>query len=327
MAYNKFNTLHWHIVDGQSFPYQSAVYPYLSQYGAYKPDLVYTIGDIKTIISYANDRGVRVLPEFDMPAHATSWGFYYEYLTINCFQRSNIFDFGDLWGDDPMDPTNPAVYTFVQNFLMEVSTVFPDNWLHLGGDEVFLQCWNTTAINQYMAQNGITSYNQLEALFIQKINTFVKNSFSRNLIYWQEVFQNASPFIGTAVDVWKDATTLSNVIAQKIYAIQSFGWYLDHLNDNWVTFYQEDPIPANTPVNLVQYVIGGETSMWGETVDETNLHQKVWPRASSVAERLWSPKNITDPNAALPRLAVHRCRMVSRGIPAAPFQPGPGCYQ
>jgi len=326
MSYHKMNVLHWHIVDGQSFPYQSQVYPQLSAFGAYKPDLIYTINQIRNIISFANDHGVRVLPEFDMPAHATSWGFAYEYMIVNCYKRSGPFDFNDGWGDCPMDPTNPEVYTFVQNFLKEVTSVFPDNWLHLGGDEVPYQCWNTTAINQYMAQNGIKTYQALEALFISKVNAYIKANFNKNLIYWQEVFQSTSPFIGTAVDVWKDAPTLSNVISKDINAIQSFGWYLDHLQQAWSDYYIEDPIPPNTPVDLQKYVLGGEASMWGETADSTNIHQKVWPRASAVAERLWSPASVKNVNDAIPRLAIHRCRLVNRGIPAEPFQPGPGCY-
>jgi hexosaminidase len=326
MAYSKLNTLHWHIVDGQSFPYQSAVYPMLSLSGAYRQNQVYSIADIKKIISFANDNGIRVLPEFDMPAHASSWGFGYDFMTIKCFGRANDFDFNDGWGDSPMDPTNPAVYTFLENFLTEASTIFPDNWLHLGGDEVNYQCWNTTAINQYMAQNGIKTYQDLETMFIAKVNTFIKGSLNKNLIYWQEVFQHTSPFIGSAVDVWIDANTLSSVIAKQIQAIQSFGWYLDHLNDNWATFYKQEPIPPNTPPALEKYVIGGEASMWGETVDSTNIHQKVWPRACSAAERLWSAKTVNDTSAAIPRLSIHRCRYVQRGIPAQPFQPGPGCY-
>jgi len=327
MSYSKMNVLHWHIVDGQSFAYQSDVYPNLSQYGAYRPDQTYSISSIKSIIAFANDHGVRVLPEFDMPSHATSWGWGYPFMTAPCYDRQNPYDFNDLWGDNPMDPTNPDVYTFIQNFLMEVATVFPDNWLHLGGDEVSFHCWNIPRINNWMAQNGIKTYNDLEVYFIQKVNSFVKANLNRNLIYWQEVFQNASPFIGTAVDIWKDANTLSAVINQKINAIQSYGWYLDHFDDSWQTFYQMEPIPPNTTVSLQQYVIGGETSMWGEVVDETNLHSQIWPRAAAIAERLWSPKTVTDLNLAIPRLAIHRCRYVLRGIPAGPFQPGPGCYQ
>jgi hexosaminidase len=140
MSYSKLNTLHWHIVDGQSFPLESAVYPLLSLQGAYHPNQVFTQEDVVKIVSYANDHGVRVVPEFDMPAHSSSWGFGYDFMTIKCYSRRDDYDFNDGWGNNPMDPINPAVYVFIQNFLSEVATIFPDQWLHLGGDEINYNC-------------------------------------------------------------------------------------------------------------------------------------------------------------------------------------------
>jgi len=166
----------------------------------------------------------------------------------------------------------------------------------------------------------------LKSKFIMQINTFIKAKLNRNLVYWQEVYQETTPFIGTAVDIWKDAATLSQVIKQGIAAIQSFGWYLDHLDDDWDTYYKQEPVPAGTSPAQAKLILGGEGSMWAETVDSTNIHQKVWPRAAAVAERLWSPATVRDVTAAIPRLSHHRCRYVQRGIPAQPFQPGPGCY-
>jgi len=225
-----------------------------------------------------------------------------------------------------MDPSNPMVYDFVQNFLQEVSTLFPDNWLHLGGDEINYNCWNTTAINAFMKEHNIKTAKDLEAYFITVINNFVKKNLNKQMAYWQEVFESTSPFIGNAVDIWLNANALATVISQGKYAIQSFGWYLDHLDSDWYDFYKQDPVPPNAPADQIKFILGGEASMWAETVDVTNLHQKVWPRASSVAERLWSPKSVTDQVSAIHRLSQQRCRLVTRGIPASPFQPGPGCY-
>jgi len=261
-----------------------------------------------------------------MSAHATSWGFGYDFMTIKCYSRRDMYDFNDGWGDDPMDPTNPKVYQFIQDFLTEAATVFPDDWLHLGGDEINYQCWNTTIINQYMKDHGIKTYNELEAYFIKQINTFIKSKLNKNLVYWQEVFQNTNPFIGAAVDIWINASPLLPALRQGIKAIQSFGWYLDHLDDNWSTYYNQEPIPSGVTPEQAKLVLGGEGSMWGETVDDTNFHQRVWTRASAIAERLWSPQSVRNQTSAIPRLAQHRCRYVKRGIPAEPFQPGPGCY-
>uniref|UniRef100_A0A6B2L2T5 Beta-hexosaminidase n=1 Tax=Arcella intermedia TaxID=1963864 RepID=A0A6B2L2T5_9EUKA len=325
-SYSKINTLHWHVIDGQSFPLESKVYPLLNLEGAYRLDQTYSQEDVAKIVSYANDHGVRVVPEFDMPAHATSWGFGYDFMTVKCYQRANDYDFNDGWGDDPMDPTNPEVYQFIQNFLTEMASLFPDNWFHLGGDEVNQQCWNTTAINQYMKDHNIASYDELETLFIKNVNEFVRAKLNKKLAYWQEVFQHTTPFIGDAVDVWIDSNTLKSVITKGIPAIQSFGWYLDHLGDDWYQFYKQEPIPAGVTPAQAALVLGGEGSMWSETVDNTNFHQKVWTRVSAIAERLWSPKTVTDQEDAVMRLSHHRCRYNVRGIPAEPFQPGPGCY-
>eukprot|EP01127_Copromyxa_protea_P002197 TRINITY_DN1208_c0_g1_i2.p1 TRINITY_DN1208_c0_g1~~TRINITY_DN1208_c0_g1_i2.p1 ORF type:complete len:421 (-),score=32.37 TRINITY_DN1208_c0_g1_i2:389-1651(-) len=200
MSYNKLNTLHWHMVDGQSFPFESKVFPLLSEHGSYRADQVYKQSDIRAIISYANERGVRVLPEFDMPAHATSWGLGYPFMIVPCGSQSNADDFNDSWGDQPMDPTNPQVYEFIEEFIAEVSSLFPDHWLHLGGDEVPYNCWNTSSINAYMKEHNIDSYQKLETDFIIEINKRIRK-FGKHTSYWQEVFQNTSPFIGGAVDV------------------------------------------------------------------------------------------------------------------------------
>jgi len=324
MSFSKLNTLHWHIVDGQSFPFESKSFPLL-QTGAYRPNQVYTQDQIKDIISFANDHGVRILPEFDMPAHATSWGFGYPFLIVPCNPRSSIYDFNDGWGDQPMDPTNPNVYQFIAKFLSEVAALFPDNWLHLGGDEVEYSCWNTTRINKYMKENGIATFQDLETLFILEVNKRIQG-LGKQTIYWQEVFQNTNPFIGDSVDVWKDSTTLAKVIAAGKKGIQSFGWYLDNLGAGWVDFYNQDPIPPKTPPSQKALVLGGETSMWGESIDVSNIHQRIWVRAAAVAERLWSAETVTNATAALPRLLEHRCRIMRRGIPSSPFAPGPGCY-
>lgn len=122
-----------------------------------------------------------------MPAHSTSWGFGYPFLTVTCIERQDPYDFNDYWGNQPMDPTNPLVYNFLEAFLKEVTALFPDEWLHLvrvkiskitlqGGDEVPYWCWNNTSINEYMKNHGIKTYQQLETEFIIEINKRIKRA-------------------------------------------------------------------------------------------------------------------------------------------------------
>jgi hexosaminidase len=107
--------------------------------------------------------------------------------------------------------------------------------------------------------------------------------------------------------------------------ILSFGWYLDHLSSSWESMYQVEPIDKTLGPESAKRVLGGEACMWGESVDEYNIESRIWPRASAVAERLWSAKDVTSIPDAQQRLHDQRCRNLARGIRVEPFQPG-WCY-
>lgn len=108
MAYTKLNVFHWHIVDDQSFPYQSITYPELSEQGAYHPSAIYTQADVANVIEYARLRGIRVMAEFDTPGHTRSWGVSHPELLTECGGKYA----GKL---GPIDPTKEEVYTFIEN--------------------------------------------------------------------------------------------------------------------------------------------------------------------------------------------------------------------
>ncbi|KAK3610028.1 hypothetical protein CHS0354_032376 [Potamilus streckersoni] len=137
MAQNKLNVLHWHIVDDNSFPYQSEVHPKLSQKGAFHQTLVYTQNDIAEIIEYARLRGIRVIPEFDTPGHTFSWGLGHPEIKTKCYENGKLL-FGPL---GPLDPSKNTTYEFLRSLFREIFHVFPDNYTHLGGDEVHTICW------------------------------------------------------------------------------------------------------------------------------------------------------------------------------------------
>uniref|UniRef100_A0A3Q3BL16 Beta-hexosaminidase subunit alpha n=1 Tax=Kryptolebias marmoratus TaxID=37003 RepID=A0A3Q3BL16_KRYMA len=137
MAYSKFNVFHWHIVDDPSFPYQSRTFPDLSGKGAFHPMThIYRQSDVRSVISYARMRGIRVLPEFDSPGHTQSWGKGQSDLLTPCFRRgAPLGTFG------PVNPALPSTYQFMASLFKEAASVFPDSYVHLGGDEVDLSCW------------------------------------------------------------------------------------------------------------------------------------------------------------------------------------------
>ncbi|CAG0887488.1 unnamed protein product [Darwinula stevensoni] len=327
MAMNKLNVFHWHIVDDNSFPYESLRFPFLSKNGSYGPDMVYTRKDLKDILEYARRRGIRVVPEFDTPGHTQSWGRNLPGFLTPCGEEYGWSFLGDLPDYGPIDPSREENYVFLEKFFKEVFNTFPDKFLHLGGDEVDFRCWSMNRdIAEFMKQNNISSYEGLEAYYIHRLIDLLDDISSKKKTYlvWQEVFDNQVPLDpNTIVHVWKGnwESEMAQVTAAGKKALLSSCWYLNYISygTDWENYYKCDP--ENFPGTPSQkwLVLGGEVCMWAEFVDETNLHSRLWPRASAAAERLWSAKEVQDGEFLASRMNEHRCRIRRRGYPAQPI--------
>lgn len=319
LAINKFNVFHWHIVDDESFPFDSQVLPNLAKQGAYAyPSHAYLPAHVQLVIAHAAERGVRVMPEFDTPGHTLSWGDGYPYLLTPCYRNGRPDGkFG------PLNPIDPTTYAFVSKLFTEVASVFPESFLHLGGDEVPFQCWQSNPeIVAFMAAKNFTNYSDLENYYIAHIYSDVAR-LNKVPLVWEEMFTNGVKLTrNTIVDVWKNTwqVTLSAVTLAGYRAILSNPWYLNYISygKNWVNYYQVEPQKFAGTAAQHALMIGGEATMWGEFVDDTNVLARSWPRGSAVGERLWSARDVRDVSSATLRLADFTCRMILRGIPAEP---------
>ncbi|XP_050043064.1 beta-hexosaminidase subunit beta-like isoform X2 [Dermacentor andersoni] len=325
MSYNKMNVLHWHIVDDESFPYVSKAFPSMSKKGAYDPYIrVYRPADVQHVISEAAARGIRVMVEFDTPGHTRSWGAAFPDLLTTCYK--GMEPDGDL---GPIDPTTNDTYIFLKELFTEVAGVFPDQYIHLGGDEVSFDCWKSNPnIKNFMAMIGISGdYKKLEEFYIQRLLKIVQE-VRKSYMVWQEVFDNNVEIApDTVVHVWKDPyeKEMSAVTAAGFSALLSSCWYLDYIGygRDWENYYSCDPHNFTGTAKQKSLVLGGEACIWGEYVDATNLISRTWPRASAVAERLWSPAWVKYSERTASRFEEQRCRMRRRGLKVEP-ENGPG---
>ena len=222
-AYNKLNSLHWHLVDDQSWPLYSARYPNFTRGGAYCADCFYSHEDLTRVVDYAWERGIRVIPEFDMPAHAAIWGAGYPQLEITCPGGQSLLnpvDDGSEW----------STFTVIDNLLAEFSSIFHTaDVVHFGGDEVSsLQCWNeSTAVRAFMATKGIPTVDALRNYFEDKVQTIAAARGLRTM-FWEEVFdKNYTVHPSSIVDVWLSFDEVDAVVAAGHNVVVSYGLYLD----------------------------------------------------------------------------------------------------
>lgn len=331
LTYAKMTVMHWHIVDWQSWPLQSTAYPALWSY-AWSPRERYTFGDVAAVVEYARQRGVRVVPEFDTPGHATSMCHGYPDLCpLNC----------GAGGNNPLTPVpdangNNVTLTAIQAVLAEIAAITPDEFFHLGGDEVDETCWqNDPAVQAWMQKQGYgNNTDMVYEYFVSAVDSMAI-SLNKSPIRWEEVWKHFGTDLDkrTVIHAWLSSDALINATNLGYRAIWSVDglYYLDNLQETWTGFYDVDILAGVTNMSAIPLILGGETEMWGETADGSDVLQTIYPRAAAAAERLWSydvTTNSSDPYV-LPRLQAFRCLLLERGIPAAPVmnavaREGPG---
>jgi len=310
MAALKMNVFHWHLSEDQGFRVESKKYPKLHQLGS--DGNYYTQEQIKDVIAYARDRGIRVVPEFDIPGHSTSWLVGYPELgsapgpyTIE--RRPGIFE-------PALDPTKEEVYKFLEGFLGEMAALFPDAYLHIGGDENEGKQWDRNpAIQAYMKAKGIKDNHALQAYFNTRLLKILQKH-NKKMIGWDEILQPELPK-DVAIHSWRGTAALAEAARKGYDGILSNGYYIDLIQPA-SQHYVPDPLPADSTLTPAEakHVLGGEATMWAEWVTHETIDSRIWPRTAAIAERLWSPRTVTDINDMYRRLAVISLQLEELGL-------------
>jgi hexosaminidase len=309
MAAVKMNVLHLHLSDNQGFRVQSHVFPKLTELGSRGE--YYTQRQVRAIIQYADDRGITVVPEFDVPAHAVSWFVGYPQYASAPGPYTLRDTFG---GSNPaFDPSNPATYEFLGAFFKEMAGLFPGPYLHIGGDENIGTQWDSNPYIQAYMEPTIKNNSELQAQFTNKLSAMI-TADGKHAIGWDEILQ---PGVSedAVIQVWRGKEDLYKAAREGHPAVLSSGYYLDMLHPTAV-YYANDPIPGD--VHLARKVraniLGGEAAMWSELVDPTTIDSRIWPSTAAIAERLWSPADVKDVASMYRRLYVLNLQLEGEGL-------------
>jgi hexosaminidase len=299
MAAVKLNVFHWHLSENQGFRVESKKFPKLHEMGS--DGLYYTQDEVRDLIAYARERGIRVVPEFDMPGHATAWFVGYPDLA-----SGGPYQIERKWGvfDPAMDPTREETYKFLDTLIGEMASLFPDQFFHIGGDEVNGKEWDANPkIQAFMHAHGLKDNNDLQAYFNQRVQKIVAKH-GKTMLGWDEILRPDLPK-SIVIQSWRGPDSLAQAAKQGYRGLLSSGFYVDLM---WSAerHYATEPLSgaaAGLTPEERKRILGGEACMWAEYVSPESIDSRIWPRTAAIAERLWSPQHVRDVNSMYQRLA------------------------
>jgi hexosaminidase len=321
MAMHKFNTFHWHLTEDQGWRIEIKKYPKLTEVGSVRKETLighgrdpknydgtpyggfYTQEDVKEIVAYAAERYITVVPEIEMPGH--SLAALASYPTLGC--TGGPYEVATRWGifDDVYCAGKEETFNFLQDVISEIIPLFPSQYFHIGGDECPKTLWKKCPLCQKrMKEEGFTTEHELQSYFVQRMEKFL-NEKGKKLIGWDEILEGGlAP--NAAVMSWRGEEGGIAAAKQHHFVVMTPGkyCYLDHYQADPKTeplaiggflpleqVYNYDPVPASLTHEEAQYIMGAQGNVWTEYMKTPEyVEYMVYPRASALAEVVWSPK-------------------------------------
>ncbi len=310
MAAVKMNVMHWHLTEDQGFRAEVKSYPRLHEMGS--DGLFYTQEQMKEIVAYAGERGIRVYPEFDVPGHATAWLVGHPELA----SLPGPYEIERGWGifDPTLDPTNEKVYEVLEAVFTEMAAIFPDEYFHIGGDENEGHQWDVAEhIQAFMKERGIADNHELQSFFNKRLLKIL-DKLGKKMVGWDEILQPSMP-TNIMIHSWRGRDSMVAAAKDGYTSILSNGYYID-LMQPASEHYLVDPLPSDFDLNAEERsrVLGGEATMWSEHVTVETVDSRIWPRTAAIAERLWSAESVNDVEDMYRRLDTISLQLEELGL-------------
>ncbi len=326
LALHKMNVLHWHLTEDQGWRLEIKRYPRLTSIGAWRTENdgaryggFYTQAEVRDIVDYARWRQVTVVPEIEMPGHASA--ALAAYPEFSCTGETKAVP--TTWGvfEDVFCPGKEETFQFLQNVLDEVMALFPSKVIHIGGDEVPKAHWKACPLcQQRMKAEGLQDESELQSYFIRRIGNYVRSK-GREITGWDEILEGGLP-AGTTVQVWRDIehARTSVKLGARVVASPTSHTYINTSPAGLplARVLQFNPVPDGLSADEAARIVGGEATLWSEGIDEANFDAMAFPRLAAFAEALWSgqPRSLAEFKTKLE--AAHYPRLRALGVTYGP---------
>ena len=325
IAMHKMNIFHWHLTEDQGWRVEIEAYPKLTEISAYRDESLighyrdeprkydgkkyggyYTKDEMKDIVDYAKKRYITVVPEIEMPGHSRA--ALAAYPELSCTGGPHTV--AKLWGvhKEVFCAGKESTFEFLEKVLMEVSEIFPGEYIHIGGDECPKDRWKNHDLDQdRMREERLSNENELQSYFIKRIEGIL-NSLGKRLIGWDEILEGGlAP--GAIVQSWRGmeggiaAANAGHEVIMSPTSHAYFDYYQSKDKDNeplaiggylpLEKVYQFEPVPEEIDKDKVHLILGGQGNLWTEYISTNEKAEYMaLPRMSAMAEVLWSPRHL-----------------------------------
>ncbi|KAL0234322.1 hypothetical protein PCE1_001358 [Barthelona sp. PCE] len=331
MVTARFNVFHWHLTDAQAIPLGIHAMKDVAHAAAYSTRAIYSRSDIEEIVQFGLVRGIKVMPEIDVPGHSYAWGLYDKEFVSQCPDRyaKNI----NNW---PMNPASDKLMNMLTQVFAEFKEIFPFSHAHIGFDEPCMSCWTqskTKSVQDFIKKTGLDGrgiYNY----FLDKMSRMVTDS-GLTPVGWGEIYRKTDGKAPKSmiVEAWAFNDFFKEAIQKGYKVLLAHGFYLDQQvpspsrtthylwGDTFYDFLGVDPLNGLSKEEQ-KSVLGGEIPMWGEQVNNRMIVSRVFPRAFGASATFWSDVQEYDVTATRYVINDLSCRMNGRGHDMGPMYAG-----